>query len=385
MSDWNLLNDFLSPVSEPIQRKVKSSAYYRMGAVMQIHMGELPNPDGIKVALIGVKEDRGSVNNTGTAQAVDSVREQFYDLSCFDTPVLFADFGDIKPGATLQDTYVAVSKVCGELIKKGIIPIVIGGSHDITYGQFLAYEEAEQMINVVVADSRLDFTSINDSINSQNFLSDLFTYRPNFLQQFTLMGHQTYFVEMASLQAFDELGFETYRLGDLQEENREMEPVLRDADLVSLDISCVRSSDAPGNGNIQANGFFGNEVCRLARYAGMSDKVSSFGIYELNPLYDNRGHTAQLAAQIIWYFIDGVLNRKGDYPVLSEDHFYKYIVHIESQNSDIVFLKSRKSDRWWMKVPQGNMGKHKLVSCTYADYQTATTENYPDRWMRALG
>jgi len=44
------------------------------------------------------------------------------------------------------------------------------------------------------------------------------------------------------------------------------------------------------------------EAAGSFRYAGMSDKLSSFGIYEINPLFDNHDQTSHLAAQMIWYF-----------------------------------------------------------------------------------
>ena len=47
-------------------------------------------------------------------------------------------------------------------------------------------------------------------------------------------------------------------------------------------MSCVRSSSFISNVYSTPNGFNGEEVCKIARYAGISDKISSFGIYSGN-------------------------------------------------------------------------------------------------------
>ena len=68
-----------------------------------------------------------------------------------------ADLGDIIAGNSLEDTFFALQKVASKLIKKGIIPIVIGGSQDLTYPLYRAYDNQEQMVNLVSIDSKFDF------------------------------------------------------------------------------------------------------------------------------------------------------------------------------------------------------------------------------------
>ncbi len=181
------------------------------------------------------------------------------------------------------------------------------------------------------------------------------------------------------------LFFDTHRLGDVRSNMEEVEPIVRNADIVSFDMSSIRYSDSPGNGNATPNGFHGEEACQIARYAGMSDKLSSIGFYELNPELDNAGQSAHLLAQMIWYFLEGFSNRKRDFPISSRADFTKYRVFIQNNKYEIVFYKSPKSDRWWMDVPYPPNKKikyerHHLVPCSYQDYQTACKEEMPDKW-----
>jgi hypothetical protein len=182
------------------------------------------------------------------------------------------------------------------------------------------------------------------------------------------------------------LFFDSYRLGLVRANMEQTEPIVRNADIVSFDISSVRKGDAPGNFYAGPNGFSGEEFCQIARYAGLSDKVSSVGFYEYNPEFDDRESTAHLISQAIWCFLEGVSQRKNDIPSSLDNNFLKYRVFLSDSKHEIVFYKSNKSDRWWMEVPYPNnkskYERHHLVPCSYADYQTACNEGMPDRWWQ---
>jgi arginase family enzyme len=285
----------------------------------------------------------------------------------------------------VTDTYVALGKICSELWQQKIIPIIIGGSHDLTYGQYLGYAQNDQVINMAVVDEKVDIYKRHEEIDSESYLYRIFTETPNYLFNFSQIGYQSYFVSPEDMETLERLYFDFYRLGKIRENFEEVESVLRDADLVSVDISSVRQSDAPAKRNASPHGFFGEEACQISRYAGISDKVTSFGIYEINPEFDRNGQTAHLAAQMIWYFIDGFYSRMNEYPIISEKDFVKYMVNFEDHEHEMTFWKSRKSGRWWMQVPvvTDKYERHQLVPCTYADYQMACKEEIPERWLRA--
>ena len=161
---------------------------------------------------------------------------------------------------------------------------------------------------------------------------------------------------------------------------------MRDADVVSIDIGCVRQSEAPANNNASPNGFYGEDICAIARYAGISDKVTSFGIYEYNSKLDSNYQTASLIAQMIWYFIEGVNARAKDYPFVTKENYQKFTVLL-SDDDPINFYKSDKSGRWWMEINLISNNKHKrhaLIPCNYRDYEQALKQKMPDRWFKAL-
>jgi arginase family enzyme len=341
------------------------------------------------IAIIGVGEDRNSVSNQGSSFAPNHVRKYLYRLNGFNTPSKIIDLGNFKIGDTVNDTYFALSSILEDLIKNNVIPIIIGGSQDLTYANFLAYKNLEQTINLISIDSKFNLGNTDEEINSNNFLTKIILHQPNYLFNYSNIGYQTYFIDKEEIDLMSKLYFDTYRLGQVQKKIEEVEPIVRNADIISFDISSIRQSEAPGNNNASPNGFYGEQACQISRYAGLSDKLTSIGFYEINPELDVNGQTAHGVAQMIWYFIDGYQNRKNDFPIGSRKTYLKYMVNIQDGKNEVIFYKSDKSERWWMDVPYPSHEKikyerHLLVPCSYSDYQIACNNEVPDRWWQTF-
>lgn len=342
----------------------------------------------LDVVLFDVQEDRLS-NNVGCAMAGDAVRKYLYELYQGDYKLRVVDLGSIQAGNQATDTYFAVKEVLTYFMKRQILPVIIGGSQDLTLANYQAYADMEQLVNLVCIDSRFALGDGEKELNSSNYLSKLLYQQPNVLFNYSNLGYQSFFVDTRELEVIDELFFDIHRLGSIKEDVRLGEPILRNADFVSFNLGAIAQTFAPANRNATPNGFTGEEACQLARYAGMSDKLSSIGFYELNPKLDERGLTAHLLAQMIWYLIDGFYNRKKDFPACSNKTYVKYSVPIDSANQELVFYKSPKSDRWWMEIPYPeNLNKkykrHLMLPCTYEEYTTATHNEIPERWFQTF-
>lgn len=340
------------------------------------------------IAIIGVGEERNSANE-GCESAPNHVRKYLYRLVSFNSSTKIIDLGNLKIGATVNDTYFALSSILEDLMKQNVLPIIIGGSQDLTYANFLAYKNLEQTVNLVSVDSKFDLGEADEEINSRNFLTKIILHQPNFLFNYSNIGYQSYFIDKDQIELISKLYFDSYRLGHVQKNIEEVEPIVRNADILSFDISAIRQSEAPGNKNASPNGFYGEQACQISRYAGLSDKLTSVGFYEINPELDSNGQTAHSVAQMIWYFIDGYNNRKKDFPVGTRKSYLKYMVNIQEGKNEVVFYKSDKSERWWMDVPYPAHNKikyerHLLVPCSYNDYKTACENEVPNRWWQTF-
>ena len=383
------MQEFFTPIDPNYFVGSKRYAATSYGKIVSAYIqgADFPGLENVHLAIVGVEEDRHAVNNEGCGLAADYVRENFYKLFQGDYSAKIVDLGNIKKGNTIQDSYFALSDVLSQLLKKNIVPIIVGGSQDLTFCNYLAYQKMEQTINIVAVDSSFDIGEGDKTLDSQSYLSKIILHKPNILFNFSNIGYQTYFVDQNSIELMQKLFFDTHRLGKVRKNMEAVEPIVRNADVLSFDISAIRQSDAPGNGNASPNGFYGEEACQISRYAGMSDKLSSIGFYEINPAFDTNKQTAHIVAQMIWYFIDGFYNRKKDYPIVDKSEYTKYRVSIKDHEHEIVFYKSNKSDRWWMDVPypinhQLKFERHHMVPCSYSDYETACSDEMPDSWWQ---
>lgn len=385
------LKDFFSPLD--FDKFNPNNGFYttqlgNLTTAYTIDFPELESGD-FDVAIFGVQDDRHALNNPGCALGPDYIRERFYQLNEGNYQTRLVDLGNIKAGKKLSDTYVAVKMVVAELIKNNIVPVILGGGQDLTYAQYMAYEELEQKVDLLVVDSHFDLDdSPEDTVEttSHSYLHKILVHQPNYLFNFTNLGYQTYYVNQDSLKALEKLYFDVHRLGEFSGNIQAAEPLIRNASMISFDISAIRSSDACANANASPNGFYGEDACQICRYAGMSDKLSSIGFYEFNPAYDQNGQTATLLAQMLWYFIDGFYNRKKDTPLQPKSQYLIYRAAIKDGSFELTFIKSKKTDRWWMQVPYPNGGskneRYHMVPCTYEDYQLAVGGEMPDLWWR---
>lgn len=375
--------EFLSPVDSVVLDWVNSLSSQNIGSKVAFHTEvDFPDLSQIKLAIIGVKEFRGNGNMVGEMN-LNRFRRELYSLYPGNWELSIADLGDIEAGESLNDTYFAVSNICEGLLKKQIFPIVIGGCQDLTYAMYRAYDRLEQMVNLTSVDARFDFGKGEDkALPSQSYLTRIILDEPNNLFNYTNIGYQTYYNSQEEIDLIEKLYFDAYRLGEIAQQITLSEPVFRDTDLVSIDMSAVESAASGNFREFAPNGFSGRELCALARYAGISDKVSALGLFGS----DLEGSEAALSAQVIWYFIEGVHYRSNEYPFGDRSDYIKYIVPIEDE--ELVFFKSNKTERWWIEIPNPSglhtkLKRNTLLPCSYEEYLAACDHEIPERWWKA--
>lgn len=378
--------ELLLPVEEIAVAHTALQSDLTFGKKIKIHTKKdgLPDLQKIQIAILGVSEARGAVDNIGSGKGLEIVRKYLYQMFPGNWDLHVADLGNIPKGNEAGDSYFITQEIIGELLAQNITPLIIGASQDITYANYRAYDRLNKPVNIVSVDNRFDIGEMDPKLNSRNYLHYIVMDKPNNLFNYSNLGFQTFFNSQEEIDLMDKLYFEAYRLGEVTNDLTSVEPVLRDADIVSIDLGAVRMSDAPANNNAVPNGFYGDQICAISRYAGISSKVSSFGIYEYNSKFDQRENTAHLIAQMLWYFIEGFNLRIKEYPFESIDRYKKYIVLVE--NETINFYKSDKSERWWMEVEfhHNNLNKSSLIPCTYQDYLTANNQIFPERWLKTF-
>lgn len=359
-----------------------------IGASILIH-DENGFPDLSKkgVAIFHVPEYRGAKSELKHSKK-DFFRKDLYKLFPGDNwsfPIY--DLGTIVPGETVNDTYFAVSQVITELVKSDIVPYVIGGSHDLTMACYKGFESLEQMINICAVDYKLDIGEPSADISSDGFVSHLLMQRPCYLFNYSSIGVQRPFVAKQELDLFNKLFFDVCRLGELNADHKIAEPFLRNSDVLTIDFNSIKNSESDALFYNNPNGLYAEQVCQISKYAGLSDKMSCVGVFDVNPEQSDAANS--LLSQMVWYFIDGLSQRVGDFPIGSRKNYTKFFVHLEDFTDDLVFYKSDKSNRWWLEVKYQAEGsskydRHCLVPCAQDDYDNALKNIIPDLWWKTL-
>jgi len=367
------LHEFLNPVNKAFLNDDKGYNESQLAGFVKVYEEEMPDMDNIDIVIVGINEFRGD-GLIGDGNAADAVRKQLYQLYFWHKDISIADVGNIKCGAAIADTYAAIKTVVRELLQLNKTVIIIGGSHDNTLAQYYAHKDLKKAIEATIIDATIDLKS-DSSVRSQNFLMEMLTSEPNMIKHYNHIGFQSYFVHPRMLETMDKLHFDCYRLGKAKEQIDEMEPVLRNSNMVSFDIAAIKYSDAPAS-DCSPNGFSGEEACTLSRYAGLSPNLSSLGIYGYDTKKDINDLTALQIAQMIWYFIDGKSRSKQETELSERQNFNEY--HTAFAEVDTIFIQSKKTGRWWMELPN-----KKLIACSYNDYLFASNNEIPERWLRA--
>jgi formiminoglutamase len=376
------LRIFFDPVSIELQPSELIEPYIFANTI-SYYKTTFPDLNDIDIALIGLSEERGSITNTGAEKGANEIRKKLYTLRRGSGTNKIADLGNLRVGINADESYLRIKEVCSYLLERNIIPVLFGGTHDLDIGQFQAYENSKKLISFLNVDAHIDMNIPTEDI-SKNHLHRILLHEPNFLFNFSQIAYQSYFTDQETLTVLEKLYFEMYRIGQMRENLNEIEPVIRDADMVSFDITAIRHGDAPGNSNAQPFGLTGEEACQICWYAGLNSKLTSIGIYEYNPDFDERRQTASVVATMIWYFIEGFYNRKDDQDFAGKN-YVRYIVSMQGDPNQLTFYKHIQTEKWWLEVPYPNnkdqYARNSIIPCSYSDYLTANRGELPYRWI----
>ena len=355
----------------------------QMGQILVSNFGDFPTIEPDSIAIFSVPEFRGDSNEI-KIESESYFRKELLKLSrSKNWKRKIYDLGAIVPGENLNDTYFAISNVTSELIKNRIIPILVGGSQDLIVATHDAYAKLEQLLNICSIDYSLDLGTPEGEVASNSYLTSLMLKRPCYLFNHANIGLQIPYAKPKELKLIESLYFDVCRLGEFNADFKRAEPHLRNADVINLDFKSIKASEVFSHA-ANPNGFRAQQICQISRYAGISDKVNFFGIYNYS---DYNLISDKLLAEVIWYFIDGVQSRWGDFPIGSKAEYVKFVVELENGNYSITFYKSHRSDRWWMEVPyppqnESKYERHHLVPCNKEDYDQAMKNEMPDLWWK---
>jgi len=380
-------DNLLKPIDDHLIVHNELMSSLILGNKIQIHTSEhgIPDLDTTKIVIIGIPENRNSIDYLGDELNLNEIRKSLYNLYPGNWSTEIADLGNLILGENVEQTYGRIISMLSILFEKNIIPIIIGGSHDLLYANYRAYDSFKSTVNIVNIDSNFDIGDSAKPINNLSYLGKIILDEPHNLFNYSNLGYQTYHNSQEEIDLMENLYFESYRLGEVSSNIRLSEPVMRDADIVSVDLKSVRASELSSRQKFSPNGFDGKEICALSRYAGISNKVSSFGIYEYKSSNEDE-ITEMLISQIIWYFIEGVNCRVQDSDFQNDEDYNKFTVIVDEY--ELVFYQNKVTSRWWIEIigdgSNNKLKQNTLLPCTLDDYEVAKSGMIPERWFKAI-
>ena len=370
-----MFNDFLSPLNKNILTYREKLPLSSIGKNLLTYHQNI-DLSTIDIALIGLNEYRGSSNSDLNYFKTNSFRKEFYSLYSGDWQINLMDLGDVINGNKLSDTYYAIQNISETLINNNVIPLFFGGSQDLTFSIYKSYCGKKNEINLCCIDNKFDFGQIKNKFNDLSFMSKIILDEKNELNHYANIGFQTFLNSQEEIDLLEKMHFESYRLGKVDRKIDIIEPCLRNANIVSLDFKSIKASELNFIHNFP-NGFQSSQICSISRYAGISNKLSSFGIFDV---FDNEISYA-LLSQVIWYFIEGFCLRIKEDPCSKDFNGNSYYVSIGDQ--EIKFYGSELSQKWWFELDNNSKTKT-LIPCNKKDYLDACNQIISERILLCL-
>jgi len=374
-----MINGYLCPLSEDLIEFKSNLSRGTLGSNITLYNSEKTDYSSIDIAIVGLNEYRNSDEISDESLNLENFRREFYSLFYGNWSANILDLGDVISGKSYSDTYYAVNSIHQDLINQNIVVIFIGGGQDFTFPIFQSLSKKHNKVNISSVDNKFDFGKIKKQFSSSSYMSEIIMDKKNSLNHFCNLGYQTFLNSQEEIDLLNKFNFESHRLGEITEDIKIVEPVLRETNLLTVDFKSIKSSELNFVHNY-SNGFESSQFCSVLRYAGMSNSINSVGLFELL----DSSISSALLSQSIWYFIEGYCLRIKEDPNSSNFKGYTYNVFCEGTN--LKFYNSELSQKWWVEFINEIETKNisSLLPCNKRDYLMACDGTFSDRLIMFL-
>jgi hypothetical protein len=374
-----MINGYLCPLSEDLIEFKSNLSRGTLGSNITLYNSEKTDYSSIDIAIVGLNEYRNSDEISDESLNLENFRREFYSLFYGNWSANILDLGDVISGKSFSDTYYAVNSIHQDLINQNIVVIFIGGGQDFTFPLYQSLSKKHNKVNISSVDNKFDFGKIKKQFSSSSYMSKIIMDKKNSLNHFCNLGYQTFLNSQEEIDLLNKFNFESHRLGEITENIKIVEPVLRETNLLTVDFKSIKSSELNFVHNY-SNGFESSQFCSVLRYAGMSNSINSVGLFELL----DSSISSALLSQSIWYFIEGYCLRIKEDPNSSNFKGYTYNVFCEGTN--LKFYNSELSQKWWVEFINEIETKNisSLLPCNKRDYLMACDGTFSDRLIMFL-
>ena len=324
------------------------------------------------IVLLFVSDYRGGGGHAVFPNAFGKLRKYLYRLSKSDFEFPICDLGELISGKNQADTRYVLEEILTFCYNKNAVPVVIGGSVDLSYALFSALNFHQKGINYAHISNVASLSNEGEEISEANYLHKILTKKEVSLRNFHLLGYQRHLNEIALLKLMKEVDFDVLRLADMMNTMERAEPFFRRADMVTLNCDAVESFTEAFSINPQVNGLNRREICAYMKEIGLSENLKTVGVFNFNADSENPLNH-QLMAQMLWYLIEGI-NIQRTHP--KERSYDTFVVLIE--NREFSFKRDTFSGLWYFV--KGSDVK-KWIPCSREDYENAKRGELNKRFL----
>ena len=274
------------------------------------------------VAIVGAPWDENTTNRPGARFGPRALRAAAYDPGSYHLDLgveLFeqlevVDYGDaIMSHGLWEPSRAAIQQRVGEIASRGIIPIIIGGDHSITWPAATAVAEHHGYgrITMIHFDAHADTAEhIDGNLAShgspmRRLIESGAIAGKNFIQ----VGLRGYWPGEEDQRWMRDNGLRHHTMQKIWERGvREVTREVIDEALadgtdgvyLSIDIDVLDPAFAPATGTPAPGGFAPIDLLRVVRQIVLETNVVAMDVMEVAPPYDHADVTINNAHGLIW-------------------------------------------------------------------------------------
>lgn len=316
---------------------------FQSGDRLGVHLSKLPRetPEAPRrsIGLIGVD-----------SRWAKYVRRHLYRFGHRMPDILIHDIGNLRRS---DPEFVTGALI--EMLSAGICPVLIGGHLALvkSFKQSFTYHK-ELFTPAVIHETIPELFAQSDG--KTNVIG---------VQQHVLPRHIPEKVN-------------TLHLSHAIAEMQYADVLIRESNCTIFDLSAMAFHDVPAQRSVSVSGFDTAAACTIMRSAGLHGETRAMMISGHDPMSLQLDQSANVAAQMIWYFMEAYNQCIIESPAASA-HCTGYTVHVDTYDLDLKFYKSERTSRWWVGFPAGTGDN--IYPCTYHDYVDAVQGEMSERLL----
>jgi agmatinase len=283
------------------------------------------------VAVVGAPFDIATTHRPGTRFGPRALRTQSYesgtyhidlDIEIFDW-LSVVDFGDAYcPHGQIERSHNNIRERVSAIASRGIIPIILGGDHSITYpaATAVAQHHGFGKVGIVHFDAHADTAdTIEGSLVSHGTpMRRLIESGAVLGRNFVQVGLRGYWPPADVFAWMKDQGMRWHLMNEIWE--RGIHAVMEDAVsealdgadclYVSVDIDVLDPGFAPGTGTPEPGGMTPVDLLRIVRRLALECNVVALDVVEIAPAYDVSDNTVNNGHRVVFETLGGLAAKK---------------------------------------------------------------------------